>query len=95
MTEPMLVVFAYDSPDDRRRLKIARVLDDVADRVQGSVFEGWLSVGQVEETWNRLEQVADAAEDDVRVYRLCSYCCRNARILGSEGREEMAEYWIV
>lgn len=91
----MLFVFAYDCPDDRRRLRIARVLDDVADRVQGSVFEGWLLPGQVEETWSRLEQVADPGEDDVRVYRLCSYCCREARILGAGSREEMAEYWMV
>jgi CRISPR-associated protein Cas1 len=66
-----------------------------ADRVQQSVFEGWLLPEQVEETWERLQQVADPAEDDVRVYRLCSYCCRDARVLGPNARREMAEYWIV
>ncbi|HIQ21118.1 MAG TPA: CRISPR-associated endonuclease Cas2 [Planctomycetes bacterium] len=95
MSQSMLCVFAYDSPDDRRRARIARTLEDVADRVQGSVFEGWLSERQLEETWRRVQQVVDPAADDVRVYRLCSYCLQQARVLGPQPRQAAAEYWIV
>jgi len=95
MRETMLFVFAYDSPDDRRRARIAQVLEDVADRVQHSVFEGWLSETQMEETWRRLAQIVDTQEDDVRVYRLCSCCLARAKVLGARGREPVPEYWIV
>jgi CRISPR-associated endonuclease Cas2 len=41
-------VVAYDIPDDRRRLRLSRVLWGMLDRVQKSVFEGELEEHQVD-----------------------------------------------
>jgi len=35
----MLILVSYDIPNDRRRVKIAKTLEDFGDRVQYSVFE--------------------------------------------------------
>ncbi|MEW6376162.1 MAG: CRISPR-associated endonuclease Cas2, partial [Thermodesulfobacteriota bacterium] len=35
----MFYVVSYDIPDDQRRIKIAKILEDFGDRVQYSVFE--------------------------------------------------------
>lgn len=91
----MLVVIAYDSPDDRRRVRIARILEDVADRVQWSVFEGWLTDEQVQETWSRLESAFDPEEDDLRIYRLCSYCRDTVRVTGEKELTRLPAFWIV
>jgi CRISPR-associated protein Cas2 len=90
-----LVVVAYDSPNDKRRRKIAQLLDDVADRVQWSVFEGRLTSEQIEQTWRRVQAVANATEDKIRLYRLCTYCCDAARVAGGGALTQLPEYWIV
>jgi CRISPR-associated protein Cas2 len=95
MTGSMLVVFAYDTPSDRRRAKVARILDDVADRAQWSVFEGCLTDEQVEQTLKRLERVLELGTDKLRVYRVCSYCRARSRVLGPGALAKMSEYWIV
>ena len=95
MNETMLVVFAYDTPDNRRRRRMARALQDVAERVQYSVFEGRLSAAQIETTWRRLECDIDPDEDRVRMYRLCSYCRDAVRLSGPSGLYTVPEYWVV
>ncbi|HRI93047.1 MAG TPA: CRISPR-associated endonuclease Cas2, partial [Accumulibacter sp.] len=42
-----LWVIAYDIADDRRRRELARLLGRQAERVQESVFEGWLCGAEV------------------------------------------------
>lgn len=37
--ERTFYVLAYDLSDDRRRAKIARLMESMGERVQGSVFE--------------------------------------------------------
>lgn len=44
----MLYTISYDIPDDKRRLKIAKILLDYGPRVQYSVFEAQLDTAALE-----------------------------------------------
>ena len=78
-------VISYDVTDDRRRLRVAKVLEGVADRVQRSVFEGYLDERTLARTIRRLVRIIDAECDSVRIYRLCATCLGQVQTLGSGG----------
>lgn len=66
-----LFVIAYDTPDDRRRRRLARLLEGYGVRVQDSVFECWLDGRQRADLVRRLRRELDEAVDKVRIYTLC------------------------
>ena len=79
----MFVVVAYDIPDDRRRTRVAKLLDDYGDRVQYSIFEMNLdSDRRFEAMQHRLQQTIDPTEDSVRIYHLCRSCTQRITLLG-------------
>lgn len=67
----VLVVIAYDIEDDRRRRRVARVLEGYGERVQESVFECWLDVAAMADLRDILEDIMDVTADRIRYYRLC------------------------
>ncbi len=67
-------VIAYDIPSDRRRVKLARLLERYGERVQYSLFEMWLTAEEWARLHKRIERLIKAEEDQVRVYRLCAVC---------------------
>lgn len=73
-TPKVFYVIAYDVVCDRRRVKIANLLEGYGERVQDSVFEVRLSVAQRTRLAKRLERVIHLGEDSVRFYRLCESC---------------------
>lgn len=81
----MRYVIAYDVADDGRRAKVARALEQVAERVQGSVFEADLNDKALARLQERLAKVVNAEADGIRFYRLCGECAREVRIVG-QGR---------
>ncbi|SNB65427.1 CRISPR-associated endonuclease Cas2 [Thermoflexus hugenholtzii] len=91
---PYLVV-AYDIPDDRRRLRLSRVLWGMLDRVQKSVFEGELEERLVDRLEERIRRVVEAREDAVRIYTLCAACQRRIRGLGVSSLREDPDVWII
>lgn len=67
-------VVAYDIPDDKRRLQVAKRLEQAGTRVQGSVFE--VPVAR-EGSLLRLRRDLAALVgpgDSLRFYRLCPGC---------------------
>lgn len=78
----MFVLVSYDIPDDRRRTRLARVLQDYGDRVQYSVFECDLSPVQLTRLLREVGSVMEAKADSVRVYRLCVSCVGQIVVLG-------------
>lgn len=72
----VFVAVAYDVGDDKRRLKVARVLEGYLVRVQRSVFEGHLAEHQLRRLQGRLARVVEPAADSLRIYRLCKDCQR-------------------
>lgn len=66
-----LYVVAYDTPSNRRRRRMAEVLQGYGQRVQDSVYECWLSRAQLQALTQRLRQRLHPEVDQVRIYPLC------------------------
>lgn len=77
------VVVAYDIPDDKRRLRVAKVLLGYGERVQYSVFECRISKVQYLRLKERLEGLIDPAEDRVSFYSLCEACRKKVERIGN------------
>jgi CRISPR-associated protein Cas2 len=82
MADRAFYVVAYDVTDDRRRAKIARYLEAMGERVQGSVFEAYLTAAELEKLLRKLTKVMNEEEDSVRVYILCGACREKVRTVG-------------
>jgi CRISPR-associated protein Cas2 len=78
----MFYAISYDIRDDRRRLKVAKVLQDFGQRVQLSVFEARLEPSELVRLKKRLTGILDQAQDSVRLYPLCGACVRGIEVLG-------------
>ncbi len=85
MAERSFYVLAYDLSDDRRRAKIARLMESLGERVQGSVFEAWLNEAELNRLIAKARKIMNEREDSLRVYRLCGACRAKVRVVG-EGR---------
>ncbi len=68
--------------DDRRRAKLAKEMEAVGARVQGSVFEAYLTHKELAEVVRRTQKILDGKEDSLRVYMLCAECRKKIRIYG-------------
>ncbi len=82
MSARSFYVLAYDIPDDRRRTRIAKLCESAAERVQGSVFEGYLSPQELKSLLKRVERVLETREDSLRIYLLCAGCRQKITSLG-------------
>lgn len=81
----MWVVVCYDIPDDRRRLRAARVCLGFGLRVQRSVFEAELTPAQLGRLKARLMRVINPEEDSIRIYKLCADCIRQTEVVCGPG----------
>lgn len=84
----MLYLITYDVPSspagDRRRSRVARLLEGMGLRVQYSVFEVELPPENLPRLLNSIEELIDHEEDSVRVYPLCAACTGRATRLGQD-----------
>ena len=78
----MFVVVSYDIPNDKRRTKIARTIQDYGTRVQDSVFEVNLKPSQVDKMRADLVRIVDEEVDSIRFYRLCRVWYKETQVLG-------------
>lgn len=78
----MLILVSYDIPDDRRRVKIAKTLEDFGERVQYSVFECELEQEHLDRLRRRLAKIVEEEDDSVRFYFLCARCKSSIESLG-------------
>lgn len=67
-------VVAYDIPDDRRRTRVAHLLEGAGTRVQYSVFECRLNRTEMQALRQRLLELTEADQDHLRWYPLCGPC---------------------
>lgn len=79
----MFYLISYDIKDDKRRTKIAKVLVDIGDRVQYSVFECIIDEKRLAESIYKIKNLILEKEDSVRVYSLCGDCVKKVRIYGT------------
>jgi len=77
-------IIAYDVADDRRRRRLAGLLEGAGVRIQGSVFRCRLSTQALRELRAAATGVLDPEADRVRWYALCAHCARRLQALGPE-----------
>ena len=75
-------VFTYDISNDKNRQKTARICESRLQRVQGSVFEGYLNESDARQLLKKLIKYLKEG-DSLRVYQLCSACRSKIILKGS------------
>jgi len=81
----VLFVIAYDIADNKRRAKIARLMESMGARVQGSVFEAYLDLKELEELMKKAGRIIEKKNDSLRFYRICE-ACRGKILTMGQGR---------
>lgn len=79
MVTKLFLLVAYDVAADRRRQKIATLLEKYGSRVNYSVFECLVSVNESKLLKQQLYDLMKAGKDTIIVYTLCKPCV-NKRI---------------
>ena len=90
----MFVIISYDIIDDKRRLKVAKVLEDYGIRVQYSVFECILDEAKLREMRENLVSLI-VDEDSLRFYNLCESCIKRIKVFGAAEVTKDKEVYIV
>lgn len=78
----MLYLVCYDIVNDRRREKVAKLLQAYGIRVQKSVFECILDTEQLERLQKRLRRCLNAQQDQLRFYPLPAKNYKQIIVLG-------------
>ena len=82
MPDRSFFLLAYDIADNKRRAKIAKLMESMGERVQGSVFEAWLTPAEMQKIVTRSEKFMKMAEDSLRIYTVCEACRPRLKTLG-------------
>lgn len=77
------IVIAYDIEDDRRRRQIAKLLEAIGKRVNKSVFECFLTEGQLEKLRRGINKRV-TRYDSVLYYPLCRSCIERVDRQGTD-----------
>ncbi len=80
--ERSFFLLAYDITSDRRRAKIAKLMESLGERVQGSVFEAWLTAVELEKLVKKAQKLLNEKEDSLRVYVICATCRPRLKVYG-------------
>jgi len=81
----MLIVVSYDISDDKRRRKVAKIMEGYGCRVQYSVFECELDKKKLTELRQRLAKLVNAkAGESVRFYPLTQDSAQKSSVLGRD-----------
>lgn len=92
----IFIVVCYDIPDDKRRNRMAKVLEGFGSRVQKSVFECDLTPRQFDALKKKVKRAIKGEEDSVRYYILCAQCLTRVELEGnSKPLEQTEQYFVV
>lgn len=78
-------IICYDSPSNKRRRKLHKLLKNYAVAVQKSVFETFLDAQNFTKMMNKIEKLMNEKEDSVRVYGMSKRIQRKVKIIGFPG----------
>ena len=78
----LLYIVTYDISCQRRRQKVADVLEAYGRRVQYSVFECLLELKKYQELKHKLARYVDLPEDSLRFYPLSAHTSNQVEIWG-------------
>lgn len=88
------MVISYDISDDRKRNKVANILEDYGKRVQYSVFECRLDEKTLAELIDKLKPFPER-NDSIRVYQICEACLKRVILLGKGKMAEEPRFFVV
>jgi len=88
-------VVSYDIPNNRRRAKVAKILEGFGRRAQYSVFECDINSEKCDRLEAQLKHVIDPIEDDVRFYPMNRADIKRVRLLGRAKLNRNQSYYIV
>jgi CRISPR-associated protein Cas2 len=91
----MFVVVTYDVADDRRRLRVMKMMKGYGAHVQESVFECDLKEGVYLQMVKRLQKVLDLEVDNVRFYYLCHADAQRIEQMGVTREVQVAREFAV
>ncbi len=92
----MRVVVSYDISDDKRRTKVAKIMEGHGYRVQYSVFECDLDKRKLAALKKRLKPLVNTKEwESVRFYPLTADCQKNISVLGKDLARQLETITIV
>ena len=91
----MNMVVAYDIADEKRLIRVAKVMLDYGVRVQKSIFELDVTPPVFRELKGRVEKIILAEEDGVKYFPLCEKCAGTVEIIGQgQFADPDREYYI-
>lgn len=88
------VMICYDVGDDRRRYKVAKLLEANGRRLQRSVFECNLSRSGYWELVSGLRKIMKEKEDCCMFVPICTECGDKVQMFGNTMEEEFKELII-
>lgn len=89
----MTLVAAYDVSDDRRRARLAAILQTCGDRVQYSVFVLTIGDEELVELRQRATAVMDPEEDSLYFFRQCLHCWDTVEYFGQAAPPSQDLFW--
>ncbi len=78
----LFYLICYDIPDDKRRKKIAALLEGYGERVQYSVFECNLKTKQYRVLQIRLRKIFNPEKDNLRFYPISTHTFAQIEVWG-------------
>ena len=91
-----LWVVIYDIADSRRRRLLAKCLEKQLERVQESVFEGWLSQSELYALIKEVSPLLDLSADRLRAYPLAVRKPSRYRLYGQHVvTNKLPDFWII
>ena len=91
----MFVVVSYDIPEDKRRTKVMKTLENFGAHVQYSVFECELKDAAYKRMRERLDKLISPQHDSVRFYFLDEDTVGKIETIGARPVERARESYIV
>ena len=78
-------IVCYDTPSNKRRRKLHKLLKNYAVAVQKSVFETFLDKQSFNRMMEKIEKLMNEKEDSVRIYGMSRHVQKQVKIIGSPG----------
>ena len=92
----MRTIISYDISNDKRRRKVAKIMEGYGYRVQYSVFECDLDPKKLAELKKRLKPLVKEKEwESVRFYPLAADCADKVEVLGKDLRKVLGPTVII
>lgn len=86
-------VVAYDVSDDRRRMRIVKILEKHGVRVNYSVYECMFTSAQFKKVQENVRKKINTNEDSIVFYPICVDCY--TRIVYQPDRRQEAEHVVI